>query len=156
MKHKGDKMTHKIEKELNFLLTSTDKMMSNNFTRKLKDEGINITFEQYTILTILWDNKDLCQYNLAKLTGRDEASTSRIINTLIKNEFIIRQTCITDKRIRRIKLTKKGESIKNTVLNISNKCLNEAITGMSQKEYEAGINFLDNLRKNLNNINSNE
>lgn len=149
-------MTHKIEKELNFLLASTDKIMSNNFTRKLKEAGINITFEQYTILTILWDNKDLCQYNLAKLTGRDEASTSRIINTLIKNEFIFRQTCIKDKRIRRIKLTEKGEAIKNTVLNISNKCLNEAISGMSQKEYEMGINFLHNLRKNLNNIDSNE
>ncbi len=149
-------MTHKIEKELNFLLASTDKIMSNNFTRKLKEAGINITFEQYTILTILWDNKDLCQYNLAKLTGRDEASTSRIINTLIKNEFIFRQTCIKDKRIRRIKLTEKGEAIKNTVLNISNKCLNEAISGMSQKEYEMGINFLHNLRNNLNNIDANE
>lgn len=144
-------MVHKIEKELNFLLSSTDKMMSNNFTRKLKAKGINITFEQYTLLTILWDNKDLCQYNLAKLTNRDEASTSRLINTLIKNGFIIRQSCITDKRIRRIKLTEKGEAIKNTVLDISNQCLNETITGMSQKEFEAGIKFLETIRKNLDN-----
>lgn len=105
-------MKYRKDKGLAFLINATDKIIMNNFVRKLKNNGINITFEQFTILTMLWDNENLCQYNLAQLTNRDQASTSRLINTLIKNELIIRQCCPSDKRINRIKLTEKGELLK--------------------------------------------
>ncbi|MDO7203588.1 MarR family transcriptional regulator [Paraclostridium bifermentans] len=82
-------MKYRKDKGLAFLINATDKIIMNNFVRKLKNNGINITFEQFTILTMLWDNENLCQYNLAQLTNRDQASTSRLINTLIKNELII-------------------------------------------------------------------
>lgn len=147
-------MKYRKDKGLAFLINATDKIMMNNFVRKLKNNGINITFEQFTILTMLWDNENLCQYNLAQLTNRDQASTSRLINTLIKNELIIRQCCSSDKRINRIKLTEKGELLKEPVESIARECFEEAIDGISKEEIEQGIKFLTKIGENLNNINS--
>lgn len=147
-------MKYRKDKGLAFLINATDKIIMNNFVRKLKNNGINITFEQFTILTMLWDNENLCQYNLAQLTNRDQASTSRLINTLIKNELIIRQCCPSDKRINRIKLTEKGELLKEPVESIARECFEEAVNGISQKEIEQGMKFLTKIAENLNNINS--
>ncbi|MDM8129408.1 MarR family transcriptional regulator [Paraclostridium benzoelyticum] len=147
-------MKYRKDKGLAFLINATDKIMINNFVRKLKNNGINITFEQFTILTMLWDNENLCQYNLAQLTNRDQASTSRLINTLIKNELIIRQGCSSDKRINRIKLTEKGELLKEPVESIARECFEEAVNGISKEEIEQGMKFLTKIAENLNNINT--
>ncbi|KKY00443.1 MULTISPECIES: MarR family winged helix-turn-helix transcriptional regulator [Paraclostridium] len=147
-------MKYRKDKGLAFLINATDKIMINNFVRKLKNNGINITFEQFTILTMLWDNENLCQYNLAQLTNRDQASTSRLINTLIKNELIIRQCCSSDKRINRIKLTEKGELLKEPVESIARECFEEAVNGISKEEIEQGMKFLTKIAENLNNINT--
>lgn len=147
-------MKYRKDKGLAFLINATDKIIMNNFVRKLKNNGINITFEQFTILTMLWDNENLCQYNLAQLTNRDQASTSRLINTLIKNELIIRQCCPSDKRINRIKLTEKGELLKKPVESIARECFEEAVNGISKEEIEQGMKFLTKIAENLNNINS--
>lgn len=136
------------------MINATDKIIINNFVRKLKNNGINITFEQFTILTMLWDNENLCQYNLAQLTNRDQASTSRLINTLIKNELIIRQCCPSDKRINRIKLTEKGELLKEHVESIARECFEEAVNGISKEEIEEGMKFLTKISENLNSINT--
>jgi DNA-binding MarR family transcriptional regulator len=147
-------MKYRKDKGLAFLINATDKIIMNNFVRKLKNNGINITFEQFTILTILWDNENLCQYNLAQLTNRDQASTSRLINTLIKNELIIRQCCPSDKRINRIKLTEKGELLKAPVESIARECFEEAVNGISKEEIEQGMKFLTKISENLNSINT--
>lgn len=147
-------MKYRKDKGLAFLINATDKIIINNFVRKLKNNGINITFEQVTILTMLWDNENLCQYNLAQLTNRDQASTSRLINTLIKNELIIRQCCPSDKRINRIKLTEKGELLKEPVESIARECFEEAVNGISKEEIEQGMKFLTKISENLNSINT--
>ncbi|MBS6508563.1 MAG: MarR family transcriptional regulator [Paraclostridium bifermentans] len=147
-------MKYRKDKGLAFLINATDKIIINNFVRKLKNNGINITFEQFTILTMLWDNENLCQYNLAQLTNRDQASTSRLINTLIKNELIIRQCCPSDKRINRIKLTEKGELLKEHVEYIARECFEEAVNGISKEEIEEGMKFLTKISENLNSINT--
>lgn len=147
-------MKYRKDKGLAFLINATDKIIMNNFVRKLKNNGINITFEQFTILTMLWDNENLCQYNLAQLTNRDQASTSRLINTLIKNELIIRQCCPSDKRINRIKLTEKGELLKKPVEAIARECFEEAVNGISKEEIEQGMKFLTKISENLNSINT--
>lgn len=147
-------MKYRKDKGLAFLINATDKIIMNNFVRKLKNNGINITFEQFTILTMLWDNENLCQYNLAQLTNRDQASTSRLINTLIKNKLIIRQCCPSDKRINRIKLTEKGELLKEPVESIARECFEEAINGISKEEIEQGMKFLTKISENLNSINT--
>ncbi|GAA0102336.1 hypothetical protein UT300012_30510 [Paraclostridium bifermentans] len=147
-------MKYRKDKGLAFLINATDKIIMNNFVRKLKNNGINITFEQFTILTMLWDNENLCQYNLAQLTNRDQASTSRLINTLIKNELIIRQCCPSDKRINRIKLTEKGQLLKAPVESIARECFEEAVNGISKEEIEQGMKFLTKISENLNSINT--
>lgn len=143
-------MIYKIDMGLELIINGTDKAISNNITRKLKEKGINISFEQFTILTKLWKNNGLCQYSLSQMTNRDQASTSRLINTLIKNNLLLRQCCNSDKRINRIKLTEKGELLKEPVLAVAQECLEEAVQGMSQEEIQQGIQFLEKIVENLN------
>ncbi|MEG1482815.1 MarR family winged helix-turn-helix transcriptional regulator [Clostridium sp.] len=144
-----------MDKYLNLLINAadkingSDKIIANTLTRKLKEESIYISFEQFTILNNLWNEDSLSQCKLAQLTNRDQASTSRLINTLIKNELIIRQCCSSDKRINRIKLTDKGRLLKEPVLKIVKECLEDAVKGMTEEEIKVGIQFLEKIQNNL-------
>ncbi|MGL5646557.1 MAG: MarR family winged helix-turn-helix transcriptional regulator [Clostridium sp.] len=138
-----------VEEGLGLLINVSDKLMINSFNRKIKKEGINITFEQFTILTMLWDNENICQLTLAKLTNRDEASTSRLISTLIKNELIIKETSSVDKRVKNIKLTSKGEEIEGIVKKVIKECFKEATFGLEEEEIEIGMKLLNKIRVNM-------
>lgn len=136
---------------LALIINETEKLISNSITRKFKENKIDITFEQYTILNKLWDTNSLSQCHLALLTNRDQASTSRIINTLIKNELIIRKCCAKDKRINRIELTEKGSNLEKPVLKIIHECFEIATKDLYNNEILQGLEFLNKVKENLNN-----
>lgn len=135
---------------LALLINETEKLISNSITRKFKENGIEITFEQYTILNNLWNTNSLSQCHLAMLTNRDQASTSRIINTLIKNELIVKRVCLKDKRINRIELTERGASLKEPVLKLIDECLVQTTNGLNEEQIMQGVELLNTIKENLN------
>lgn len=105
----------------------------------------DITVDQCLLLMILNQNPEYSQKEIAQLIFKDNTSVTRIIELMVKKEYIIRKIHEIDRRKFSLEITEKG---KNTIEILSPIILHNretALEGLSQDE----IDFLD---KTLNKI----
>jgi DNA-binding MarR family transcriptional regulator len=82
--------------------------------RKLCQRNISIidkdiTVDQALVLLMLQKNAELSQKELAKLVFKDSASITRMIELMVKKEYIKRSINKKDRRRFNLKMTVKGE-----------------------------------------------
>lgn len=85
-----------------------NRMMYRNFRK----EGLDITPEQWTVLSFLWQEDGVTQQKLCDATFKDKPSMTRLIDNLVKQDYVYRKASISDRRSNLIYLTQKGYSIK--------------------------------------------
>ena len=107
------------------------KDLNAKINQKLEEVGLSSQHVSYLIT--LSDNKDIKVKELNSLVGNDKALTTRVLTTLINNEFVAK----TEENTRKCKLylTKKGEEVINSLekifKSISNKFTKEDIFGLT-------------------------
>ena len=82
----------------------------------------NISDSEYNFFLIVSDCKKLNSKSIAKKMDLSLSRVSRVIDKLVKDGFIERKSNIKDRRIINIKLSKKGEDLKNEIENFRNGC----------------------------------
>jgi len=98
--------------DLIYLLTGrTFVALARTLHRSFKQEGLDISQEQWTILAELWKGDGLTQQELALRTYRDKPAVTRLIDNLEKKDLLRRKVEESDRRINRIFLTKKGREL---------------------------------------------
>jgi DNA-binding MarR family transcriptional regulator len=113
-----------------FLTGKATTALSRRMQRNLKDVGINITAEQWSILYNLWQEEGLTQQELATRTFRDKPSITRLINNLEKLNLVIRVNDKDDRRSNLIYLTKSARKLKEAGMQQANKTIAEALHGV--------------------------
>lgn len=114
-----------------FLTGKATTAISRRMQRNLKDVGINITAEQWSILYNLWQEEGLTQQELAIRTFRDKPSITRLINNLEKLNLVIRVNDKDDRRSNLIYLTKSARKLKEAGMKQANKTIAEALEGVA-------------------------
>src|SRR6476660_5178381 len=89
-----------------FLLERTARRIKQYAQQRFNSECFDITVDQWLVLKNLRDSNDLNQSELAKLTGKDHPTLTRIIDLLCKKGLTERRMDITDRRSFIIHLTK--------------------------------------------------
>jgi len=92
-----------------FNLTKTANAMRNRFNTFLKPYGL--TSEQYIILKAIKENPDITQTQLAEILEKEKTTLSRMLDTLIKNGFILKQTPANDRRSFTLQWTEKTHTV---------------------------------------------
>jgi len=86
-----------------------------------KNENIEVSFNEFLILEVLYDNPEIHQRNLAKILVKGTANLSRDLDKLEKREIIRRTVSVKNNRtVKTLKLTEQGENI---YLDICQKCI---------------------------------
>ena len=86
-----------------------------------KNENIEVSFNEFLILEVLYDNPEIHQRNLAKILVKGTANLSRDLDKLEKREIIKRTVSVKNNRtVKTLKLTEQGENI---YLDICQKCI---------------------------------
>lgn len=86
-----------------------------------KNENIEVSFNEFLILEVLYDNPEIHQRNLAKILVKGTANLSRDLDKLEKREIIRRTVSVKNHRtVKTLKLTEQGENI---YLDICQKCI---------------------------------
>lgn len=85
-----------------------NRMMYRNFRK----EGLDITPEQWTVLAFLWREDGVTQQTLCNSTFKDKPSMTRLIDNLVKQNLVFRNTSSQDRRSNYIFLTEEGKSIR--------------------------------------------
>ena len=82
-----------MEKLNSIIFYNIDKAIRSyrNFAqRQLKLHGFNITIDQWLIIKAILENPGITQNEIGDLVFKDNASVTRMIELLVKSEFITR------------------------------------------------------------------
>lgn len=89
----------------------------------------DITVDQCLVLIILNENAKISQIEIAKLIFKDNASITRIIELMVKKDYLIREVNEIDKRKSNLIITEKGiktiELLKPVITLNRNTALND-------------------------------
>ncbi|WDF69503.1 MarR family transcriptional regulator [Sphingobacterium oryzagri] len=132
-----------------FLTGKATAALARRLQRNLKEEGINITAEQWSLLYYLWIEEGRTQQELAYLTFRDKPSVSRLINNLEKIKLVMRVNDKEDKRSNLIFLTKQGRQLREACMRQANRTIGQALAGLPYEEMIRAKDTLEVLYTNL-------
>ncbi|PWA09121.1 MarR family winged helix-turn-helix transcriptional regulator [Flavobacterium laiguense] len=117
------------------------KIAQKNILQIVKD----ITIDQCLVLIILNNNAEISQNELANLVFKDNASITRMIELMVKKEYLIRTIHQEDRRKFNLEITEKGIKTIELIEPIIQLNRETALNGLSLEE----ITLLD---KTLNKI----
>lgn len=115
----------KIENQLCFPLY----VCAKEVVRKYKPflDEIDLTYTQYITMMIMWDKKEINVKNLGECLYLDSGTLTPLLKKLEAKGFVTRQRCEADERSIIVKVTEKGEQLKNDALSVPTKmqgCVN--------------------------------
>ncbi|MCC6286421.1 MAG: winged helix-turn-helix transcriptional regulator [Chitinophagaceae bacterium] len=117
--------------------------------KKFKQQGIDITIEQWSVLYHLWKQDGLSQQELCTATFRDKPSITRLVDNLEKLKLVKRVPSKEDRRINLIHLTDTSTKLRDETMGMANETLNEAIVGVTAQEIEICKSVLQRVYDNL-------
>jgi len=101
---------------------------------QLKINQLKITIDQWLVLKCLKENPKSTQIELAEKVFKDNASITRIIDLLVKADFLHRETNPKDRRKTILKITQSGQKILAAVYKIILKNREKALENISLEE----------------------
>ncbi len=110
------------------------------FKRKLisamKVNEIDLTPEQWAILNKLEQTDGLVQRDVGKVTFKDNANVTRILDKLEAKGLVQRKALSTDRRIWNVFITQKGKSVRASIEPLATSVLEKATKGLSKGEVD--------------------
>lgn len=119
------------------------KMAQSNF----QTAQMNITIDQALLLILLQSRPELTQVEMAEILFKDYASITRMIELMVKNDFLNRRDHKSDRRRKELSVSDKGVATIKKLLPIIQMNRKTALEGLSDTE----INQLDKLLKKITN-----
>jgi MarR family transcriptional regulator, transcriptional regulator for hemolysin len=96
--------------------------------------GYDITIDQWLVLKTLQENKHLSQNQIAELVFKDFASITRIIELLVKKNYIHRKINTADRRKFELEISDEGNKIIENIYPIILENRKQALTGLATEE----------------------
>lgn len=106
------------------------KLAQKNIAKVVKD----ITVDQCLVLLILQQNESISQNELANLVFKDNASITRMIELMVKNDYLIRTIHSEDRRKFNLTVTEKGLKTIELIEPVIQSNRETALHGLSLKE----------------------
>lgn len=111
---KYDKL--KLENQLCFSLYAASREVIKLYKPLL--DKFNLTYTQYLVLLVLWEEKDCTVKLLGEKLHLDSGTLSPLIKKLEKMELITKYRDVQDDRVVHVTLTEKAEQLKETILEV--------------------------------------
>lgn len=120
--------------------------LSNAFTRAYRPllKALDITYPQYVTLMALWETDDITIAELLDKTVIDGGAMSLILKKLEEKGFLVVTKDESDKRVKRVQLTKMGKEQKVIAEDVPAQMLCK-LNGMSAEESRTLKHLLDKL-----------
>ena len=143
-------MKYNFNDSFGFIIVKAGRLIENKLKINFDKENMPVTPQQWSVLTILWNEDGISQQQLADSFSKDKTSMTRLLNNMEKNELIIRRQDDKDKRNKRIYLTEKSKLLKSDSIKIAEKTLLDALEGIDHIDLKKSKYVLKRINKNLN------
>jgi len=122
------------------------------FAQKNISEAIeDMTIDQGLVLIFLDEYPDMTQKEIAELVFKDNASMTRMINTMVKKKYLKRSMHAEDRRRFNIEITPKGKEVLKILPPIIQNNRNSSLQGISKNEQKQLEAILKKIRANCTN-----
>jgi len=135
--------------KIGYYLERTTRVVKLNFHQAFKNEGLNLTPEQWVIMDLLSNCNGLSQSDLAEQSYKDAPSISRIIDTLSKKNYVERRAAAGDRRKFEIFLTSDGLKTVAKLRPIVNNLRNKSWENLSKDDYEQFLRIINQVFENM-------
>ena len=132
-----------------FITGKASTAIARRLQKNFKQNGVDITIEQWSVLYHLWKQDGISQQELCACTFRDKPSITRLVDNLEKLNLVKRVASSNDRRINMIYLTDESKRLQDQTMELANLTLNEALEGVSDKYVEAAKEVLAKVYENL-------
>lgn len=116
--------------------------------KQIKSHNLKITIDQWLVLKSLKENPKATQQELAETVFKDTASITRIIDLLVKSEFVEREINTIDRRKLDLKITSEGNKILEKTHSIVLQNRKKALEGIAENDIKILNETLQKITKN--------
>src|ERR1700679_1154518 len=116
---------------------------------RIKEHGINITFEMLEVMGCLWKKDGINQQEIADLTFRDKSSMTYLLDNLVKRKMVKRVEDENDRRNKLIFLTPEGTHLKEQLQPWVAEVYNMASSAIGIDDLQNGILLINNMTAGL-------
>ena len=116
---------------------------------KIKDQGINMTFEMIEVMSILWKKDGINQQEIADKTLKDKSSMTYLIDNLVKRDMVSRVEDDNDRRNKLIYLTPAGLDLEQRLKPWIDEVYETATVGIDIADLKKGLAILDQMIINI-------
>ena len=131
---------HTIESSIKEYRKFAQKNISNQITDMTIDQGL--------VLLFLNEYPDLTQKEIAELVFKDNASMTRMINTMVQKKYLKRSMNNEDRRRYKIEITVKGRQVLETLPPIIQNNRKTSLKGITKNELSQLETILNKIRSN--------
>ena len=117
--------------------------------RSFAQEKINLTTEQWSVMSCLWKQDKITQQQLCTFTRKDKPSMTRLIDNLEKNKLVVRVPHSTDRRINLIHLTRQGSTLREQASTLVETVVDKALMDISEDDIAVARKVLNKIINNL-------
>lgn len=139
---------------LGFLMGTTYRKLSMLFQNGLKE--YDITPEQWSVLFQIDRTEGLIQKEIAKRSGKDKPTTTRILDHLEGKGLVYKRTGEKDRRSFKVYITDKGRALVKETVPVEDKVTEEIMNCISSEEYEVLMELLLRINNHVDQITDGE
>jgi len=116
---------------------------------KIREAGINVSFEVLEIMKLLSYRDRLNQQELADLLFKDKSSMTYLIDNMVKAELVTRKEDETDRRNKLIFLSDKAHELIKQLSPIASQCYEALAEDITDEDIKVGIKMLHKMNNSL-------
>jgi MarR family transcriptional regulator for hemolysin len=131
-----------------YRLEKTIKVYRQYAQSQLKENGLDITVDQWLILKALSDNPEANQNELAETVFKDKASVTRIIDILVISGWLEREADEENRRRSRLTITRKGKNLMEKVTPVVQKYRRTALKDIPEADLQKAEKVLNAITAN--------
>jgi len=124
-------------------------VINRRLVNDFKEEGIDISPEQLTVLSLLWKKDRVTQQELCNATFKDKPNMTRLIDSLERKGLAKRTADESDKRSNLIVLTSAGKDIEEKAFKVANDTMRKALHNVTAQELAMGQKLLKKIFNNM-------
>ena len=139
-----------LDSSLNHSIAHTATLLRRQLFFLFKENGVDITPDQWVILYYLWKQDGLSLGELANKTFKDNANITRMVNRMEQQNLVRKENDEKDRRYYSVYLTQHAKNIKDKVYESILKSTSIASTGLTDEEQKTFLRLLKSIIDNLN------
>jgi len=138
-----------LEKALAYWIHRVYQASRNDMFRTFREEGEEITPEQWIVLVRLWEEDGRTQTDLGASTFRDRPTMSRILDGMERRGLLERRADAASARVWRVHLTAHGRALRKRLVAVARKLAARAERGISDADLVTTRDTLAKMFANL-------